>query len=124
MKMKQYQSSSGCRILVGQDDASNDYLTFKLSKPNDLWLHVNGAPGSHVLLKCESAADKQSIKEAAELAAWYSKLREGGKVSVHYCFARDVKKPRGAKPGSVAIRQFSKISVYPSLKNIIEIAEE
>lgn len=105
---------------MGMDDYSNDRLTFKTGHANDLWFHVNGAPGSHVLLRCgenSEAPDKQSIKEAAELAAWFSKMREGGSVSVHYCFVKQVNKPRGAKPGSVTIRQARKINVRPSLRD-------
>ncbi|MFO0980796.1 MAG: NFACT RNA binding domain-containing protein [Planctomycetota bacterium] len=118
MKIKRFQSSSGLEILVGQDDASNDQLTFTVAHQNDVWLHVAGAPGSHVVLRCgesRTRADKQSIKEAAALAAWFSKLRAGGKVSVHYCLARNVKKPRGYQPGQVQIEDEQAVLVRPAL---------
>ena len=116
MRIREFTSSSGLKILVGQDDASNDELTFKIGKSNDLWFHVSGSPGSHVLLKSsENSAtpDKESIREAAELAAWFSKMRQGGKVAVKYCFVQNVKKPRGAKPGSVHIYRDKTILVRP-----------
>ncbi len=122
MKIKKFLSGSGLEILVGQDDYSNDQLTFRTGHANDLWFHVNGAPGSHVVLRCGEVSvvpDKQSIKEAAELAAWFSKMREGGSVPVHYCFVKQVSKPRGAKPGSVTIRQAKKINVRPVLREEI-----
>jgi predicted ribosome quality control (RQC) complex YloA/Tae2 family protein len=118
MKLKKFISTSGLEILVGIDDESNDELTFRVARPNDLWFHVNGAPGSHVVLRCQDSAqppDKKSVQEAAALAAWFSKLRQGGNVSVHYCEARQVSKPRGVKAGSVNIRQFKKIIVKPAL---------
>lgn len=116
--IKQFKSSAGLPILVGQDDEGNDYLTFKIAKANDLWFHVNGAPGSHVVLSCAGvaeSADKDSIREAAELAAWFSKLRRGGTVSVHYCPVQRVTKPKKAKPGSVNIRRAKNIKVKPAL---------
>jgi len=122
MKIKKFLSSAGLEIWVGQDDRSNDELSLKLSHPNDYWLHVNGMPGSHVLLRCgerEMAVDKESIKEAASLAAYFSKMRNATKVAVHYCQAKHVSKPRGAKPGTVNIKQFSKIQVRPKLLETI-----
>ncbi|WP_457565787.1 NFACT RNA binding domain-containing protein, partial [Caldithrix abyssi] len=88
MKVKKFRSTSGLEIWVGMDDATNDQLTFKESHGNDLWFHVHGFPGSHVILRCgetEVEADKQSIKEAAQLAAYFSKMRNAKKVAVHYC---------------------------------------
>jgi len=118
MKIKEFISSSGLKILVGQDDESNDQLTFKIGKSNDLWFHINGAPGSHVLLKSSESdglPDKESIREAAEIAAWYSKMRHGGKVSVKYCLVQNVKKPKGAKPGTVYIKKEKTITVRPKM---------
>ena len=118
MKTKRFLSSTGIEILVGQDDASNDALTFGSGHANDIWLHVSGSPGSHVLLRCGEAQikpDKESLREAAALAAWFSKLRNGGKVAVHYCQLKYVGKPRGAKAGSVTIKQAAKLLVRPGL---------
>jgi len=115
MKIKKYSSSGGLDILVGQDDASNDYLSLKLADANDLWFHVAGFPGSHVVLRCAGTeADKESISEAAALAAWFSKMRNGRNVAVHYCLAQNVSKPRKAKPGTVTIRREKKIKVNPA----------
>jgi predicted ribosome quality control (RQC) complex YloA/Tae2 family protein len=116
MKIKKFTSSTGLEILVGQDDASNDYLSLKLARANDLWFHVGGFPGSHVVLRCaEAGEDKESIIEAAALAAWFSKMRNGKNVSVHYCLAQNVSKPVKAKAGTVNIKQVKKIKVNPQL---------
>jgi predicted ribosome quality control (RQC) complex YloA/Tae2 family protein len=118
MKIKRYRSSAGIEILVGQDDASNDAVTFDVGHPNDVWLHVAGTPGSHVILRCGEAAtepDRESIREAAGLAAWFSRMRKGGRVTVHHCRVRDVRKPRGAGRGKVTIRNFGKIAARPAL---------
>ncbi len=122
MKIKKYQSSAGIEIWVGQDDYSNDQLSIKTAHANDVWFHVSGMPGSHVLLRCGEegfTADKESIREAAALSAWFSKMRKGGLVAVHYCLAKYVKKPRGAKPGTVTISKEKKIKVRPELREEI-----
>lgn len=117
MRLHRYRSSEGVEILVGRDDASNDELTFSVGRSNDVWLHVAGSPGSHVVLACAgrkgAAPDRQSLREAAALAAWHSKMRRGGRVAVHWCRVRDVRKPRGARPGSVVLRNEQKIQVRP-----------
>jgi predicted ribosome quality control (RQC) complex YloA/Tae2 family protein len=127
LKVKEYQSSAGIKILVGQDDESNDQLTFKVGKAKDLWFHVSGSPGSHVILQCASSPkvpDKESIRQAAELAAWYSKMRQGGKVTVKYCLVQNVRKPRGAKPGSVTLSREKTITVRPAeAQNFVENPE-
>lgn len=118
MKIKKFTSSTGLEILVGQDDASNDYLSLKLAGANDLWFHVAGFPGSHVVLRCaEAGEDKESVKEAAALAAWFSKMRNGKNVTVHYCPAQNVSKPKKSDAGTVNIKQFKKIKVNPQLND-------
>lgn len=117
-RLKTFRSSSGLTILVGRDDQSNDELTFDLAHPNDLWFHVHGAPGSHVILQCGADGiepDKTDIEEAAALAAWFSKLRQGGQVPVHYCYAKHISKPKQAPAGTVSIRQEKRVKVRPSL---------
>lgn len=116
MKIKEFQSTAGIKILVGQDDYSNDQLTFKVGRANDLWFHVSGSPGSHVILQCADSIappDKESIREAAALAAWFSKMRQGGKVTVKYCLVQNVHKPKSAKPGTVHISKEMTIKVRP-----------
>jgi len=114
MRVKRFTSSHGLEILVGQDDTSNDELTFRVARPNDFWLHVKGASGSHVILRsADGPPDRDSLREAAELAAWFSKLRHAGKVAVNICRARDVSKPRGVPPGQVRIRRADKRLVRP-----------
>lgn len=118
VKIKRFQSSTGLEILVGQDDDSNDELTFKVGHPNDIWMHVSGMPGSHVILKCgerKIKPDKSTLREAAALAAWFSKMRNGGKVAVRYCLVKHVNKPRKAKAGTVTIKHAEKLMVRPAL---------
>jgi predicted ribosome quality control (RQC) complex YloA/Tae2 family protein len=105
----------GWIILVGRNAAGNDYLTTKLARPNDLWLHAEGMPGSHVLVKNPGAGNipPAVFSKAASLAAFYSKGKAAGKVAVTYTFARHVKKPKGAKPGLVTLAERKTIMAVP-----------
>ncbi|MDX1531130.1 MAG: NFACT RNA binding domain-containing protein [Rhodothermales bacterium] len=107
--------ADGYEILVGKSARDNDRLTFKVADPQDLWLHVAGTPGSHVVVRNPDGGEvpRAVVKRAAELAAFHSKRRAaGGKVNVHVCRACDVRKPRGAKPGTVQLRRYDEVKVY------------
>ena len=107
----------GYEVLVGRSARDNDRLTFKEAAPNDVWLHVGGGtPGSHVVVRQPETGDvpRSVVKRAAELAAKHSKAgKASGKVDVHVCRAGDVRKPRGANAGSVELRRYESIKVYP-----------
>ncbi len=106
----------GFEVLIGKGDADNDQLTFKVAAPLDLWLHVASTPGSHVVVRNPdriSEFPRPVVERAAELAAFFSKARDGGKVEVHYCRAADVSKPRGFPPGKVLLKQWKSVRVYP-----------
>ncbi|HUI45528.1 MAG TPA: NFACT family protein [Nitrospirota bacterium] len=106
----------GWEILVGRNANGNDRLTTRLARADDLWLHAEGQPGSHVLIrnprKTEIPLD--ILVKAASLAAFYSKGRSASKVSVTYAEARFVRKPKGAKPGLVTLSRRKTIMVEPA----------
>ncbi|MCC3372988.1 NFACT family protein [Cohnella sp. REN36] len=95
-----YTSSEGIPIYVGKNNTQNDYVTNRLGQPSDTWLHTKDIPGSHVLIR-SSAYGEETLREAAMLAAYYSKGRESSLVPVDYTKIRLVRKPNGAKPGFV-----------------------
>ena len=98
-----FTTSGGHLILCGKTGAQNDYITTKLAKKSDWWFHVKNKPGSHVVMVCEEGEDPDASEftEAAEIAAYYSSLREGENVAVDYTLAKNVKKPGGSTPGHV-----------------------
>ncbi|MCE1228923.1 MAG: NFACT RNA binding domain-containing protein [Firmicutes bacterium] len=106
----------GWAVVIGKGDADNDTLTFKVASPLDFWLHVAGVPGSHVILRNPdriSEPPREVLERAAQLAAFFSKARDGGKVEVHWCRVADVSKPRGFPPGKVMLKTFKSLRVYP-----------
>jgi len=104
-------------VMAGKTDIDNDKLSIKFSRDNDWWFHVRGMQGSHVLLKAQPDAkpDKETLKKAAAIAAYHSKARKGGVVSVSCTQAKHVSKPRGAKTGTVTIRKEIVFKVRPSV---------
>ncbi|MBP3856064.1 MAG: NFACT family protein [Ruminiclostridium sp.] len=110
-----FRSSDGFEILVGRNNLQNDRLTLKTARPEDMWLHTQNIPGSHIIIRAEgSDIPDSTIVEAAQLAATCSKGRSGTKIPVDYTFARYVKKPGGAKPGMVIFVNNRTILVDPS----------
>ena len=109
----------GFTILVGKGDEENDRLTFGVAEPCDLWLHVSGPAGSHVVIRNPDGLDladvpRAVVERAAELAAWHSKARGArGKVEVHLCRIADIRKPRGFAPGQVLLKRWEAVKVYP-----------
>jgi len=100
-----FRSHRGSAILVGRSGRSNDELTFDVAKPHDLWFHASGVPGAHVVLRVASGeiADEREIREAAEIAAHYSKAREETAVDVIVTERRNVSRIKGAPRGLVRL---------------------
>lgn len=104
---RRFTSADGLPIYVGRNARENDELTFALAKSDDLWLHAQGAPGSHVIVRLEKGADPpmDTLRDAATLALLYSDLKKGGKGDVIYTRRKWVRKAKGAAPGSVIVTQ-------------------
>jgi predicted ribosome quality control (RQC) complex YloA/Tae2 family protein len=117
VKVWEYELPGGYTVLAGRSDADNDRLSLKIARPNDWWFHVRGLPGSHVVLQVgrSGTPQKSVLEQAAAIAAWHSKARAGGITAVSYTQAKFVRKPRGAKPGTVTIQKEGLLKVRPAL---------
>lgn len=113
--MRRYRSSDGYEVLVGRTARDNDQLTFRVAKPNDLWLHAGDYPGSHVIVRNSSRDDipHRTIIEAAQLAAKFSQASKDSKVSIHYTRRKFLTKPKGSAPGLVRMSSFKTVTVEP-----------
>lgn len=107
-----FKSSEGIDIYVGKNNIQNDTLTLKTSDKRYTWLHTKDIPGSHVVIASFEFSE-QTLLEAATLAAFYSKAKEGNKVPVDYTLIKNVKKPSGAKPGMVIYSTNKTILIDP-----------
>ncbi|MBR4496910.1 MAG: NFACT family protein [Acholeplasmatales bacterium] len=110
---------NGTYISVGKNNVQNDYLTHKLSKPNELWFHVKDAPGSHVVLHKSEDITEDEIRCAALIAAFYSTLGESSSVPVDYTKIKNLKKVPKIKGSFVTMAHQKTIYIDPD-KNIID----
>jgi predicted ribosome quality control (RQC) complex YloA/Tae2 family protein len=102
---RRFVTARGAEILVGRSARDNDELSLKIGRGNDAWFHTADAPGSHVVLRCPKGAEPnpEDVLDAAHLALHFSPLRDARKADIHVARCKDVRKPKGAKPGLVLL---------------------
>jgi predicted ribosome quality control (RQC) complex YloA/Tae2 family protein len=118
-----YLSSNGTEIIVGKNNKQNDYLTNKLAARDEIWLHTKDIPGSHVVIRSKEPIE-ETIHEAANLAAYYSKARNSSSVPVDFTKVRFVKKPNGAKPGFVIYDNQQTVYVTPDEEIVLKLKKK
>ncbi len=103
----------GHTILLGKNNAGNDRIVRDLADPDDLWLHTQGIPGSHVLVKRPAGREvpPEVVEEAARLAVLHSRAKGSSNVPVFLAEARHVSKFKGAKPGLVRIAKYRTLNI-------------
>lgn len=113
LKPRACTSIDGWEILVGKGAAGNDYLTTQLANGNDTFLHVDGVPGSHVIIRSQGGElpPPETLMDGAMLAMYFSKMKTASKANVSYIQKKHVKKPKGAKPGLVVLNQRNTLTV-------------
>ncbi|MCR5120816.1 MAG: NFACT family protein [Ruminococcus sp.] len=112
-------SDDGYTILVGRHNRQNDKLTLKDSAKQDIWLHTHDITGSHTVIVTNGKdpnPPRNTIMQAARLAAYHSKGRQSSQVPVDYTLIKNVKKPNGAKPGMVIFTDQRTVYVTPDEK--------
>lgn len=114
---KRYLSDDGFTILVGRNNVQNDQLTLKEARGRDVWFHTKNIPGSHTIVISDGKEVPDStLHQAAILAAANSKAAESSQVPVDYTLIKNVKKPRGAKPGMVIYVSYQTAYVTPDFE--------
>ncbi|HEY6221592.1 MAG TPA: NFACT RNA binding domain-containing protein [Candidatus Eisenbacteria bacterium] len=111
-------TSDGWEVWVGRNNADNDLITHRLSNPHDLWFHVVGVPGSHVILRRPSrnaTPNPRTLEEAAAIAAYYSKAKKLSRVPVIFTERKFVSKPRRGKPGQAICSRERELLVRPGI---------
>ncbi len=112
---RRFVSSGGLEIRVGRGARENDDLTFRHSRPNDIWMHAQQSPGAHVILRWrgEGRPPRRDLAEGAALAALHSSARHSGRVAVAWTRRKYVRKPRGAAAGRVVPGRVETVFVAP-----------
>jgi predicted ribosome quality control (RQC) complex YloA/Tae2 family protein len=110
---RRFVSTDGLTIVVGRNARENDELTFGLANSDDLWLHAQGVPGSHVVVRLEKGKDapQATLLDAATLALLYSDLKKSGKGEVIYTRRKWVRKARNQAPGGVLVTREQSLTI-------------
>ena len=110
-----YELPGGWMLLVGGSDSDNEQLSLQIASPDDWWFHADGVPGSHTVLRAkdDQQPTRETLRNAAAVAAYHSKAREGSFVRVYCTRARYVKKQPGTKAGTVQVSHGSVMKVRP-----------
>ncbi len=110
---RHYLTARGLSVLVGRGARENHRLTFAVAGPEDLWLHARDVPGAHVILRDpEGRAGSEDMREAAELAAFFSGARAQPQADVHVTRRKHVRAARGGH-GRVRIAHSDTLRVAP-----------
>jgi len=110
-----YDAPHGFTVIVGRNARENDEVTFSVARSRDLWLHVQGWTGSHVIVQAKGReVPFDVVLFAAQLAAGFSKASGSDNVPVDYTLRKNVWKIKGGPPGAVRFTQQKTVYVTPS----------
>lgn len=121
--LDRFYASDETEIIIGKNNKQNDYLTNRLAARDEIWLHTKDIPGSHVVIRSKEPSE-ETIREAAILAAFFSKARHSSSVPVDYTRVRYVKKPAGAKPGFVIYENQQTVFVTPDEELVLQLKKQ
>jgi predicted ribosome quality control (RQC) complex YloA/Tae2 family protein len=109
--IREFETPTGGVALVGRSGKGNDLLLRTKAGKGDLWLHVKGMAGAHVLLPLRGRAEvpPEDTIFGAALAAEFSKAGGKGKTEVIVADVKDVARIKGALPGQVTVRKYRTI---------------
>jgi predicted ribosome quality control (RQC) complex YloA/Tae2 family protein len=103
-RVRELLGPGGYKVLFGENSEANDYLTLRVAKPNDWWLHIRGSQSAHVVVQTQNQPDrvaKEVLLFAAKVAVQNSPSKHSGFVPVDYTLRKYVRRPRGAAKGAV-----------------------
>lgn len=113
---RRYRVDGRWEVWVGRNNKENDQLTHRAAHSRDIWLHAQGVPGSHVILRTAGKPEqvpRSVLEKAAALAALNSKARHSELVPVIHTQQRYVRKPRKSPPGTAVCLREKSLFVAP-----------
>jgi len=119
-----YIDPEGVEILVGKNNLQNEYITHKLARHNEVWFHVKEAPGSHVLVRKTFPLSETTIRTAANIAAYFSKMRKSGTVPIDYVEKRYLKKVPGRVTSFVTYTNNKTIYIDPDENFVLSLMKK
>ena len=100
-----FVSTDGYAILRGKNAQGNQRL-LKLGQPYDYWLHSQGGPSAHAIIRRKHSAEElpeTTLLEAAVLVGLKSWQSEDAKADIMVAELRHVRSPKGSATGAVHV---------------------
>lgn len=100
-----FVSSDGFTLLRGKNARGNQAL-LKAGKGHDYWLHAEGGPSAHLVIRRSHPAEdvpERTLMEAAALVAEKSWQRQDAKATVMVAMLKHVHPVKGGSPGQVRV---------------------
>jgi predicted ribosome quality control (RQC) complex YloA/Tae2 family protein len=119
-----YYDNLGIEILVGKNNLQNSHITHTVARHNEIWFHVKGAPGSHVVTRKVFPLEEETIRTAAQLAAYFSKMKTSSSVPVDYLEIRYIKKIPGKINSFVTYKNNKTIYIDPDESFILNLRKK
>lgn len=118
-KFRYFRLDDKYDFYVGKDNESNDLLTVKFAKPNDLWFHVKDVASAHGVLRKVNLKENipnKILEKAAQIIAYNSKLKGSSLVPVICTSKKYVVKNKNMMPGEVRVlKEEQVLLVKPAL---------
>lgn len=115
-RIRRFMTPEGWEILYGENSKANDYLTQRVARPNDVWLHARSITGAHVVIRTAGhtgEVPRTVLIQAAKIAARNSDAKHSSLVPIDHTSRKYVRKPRGSAPGFVIYRNEKTIDINP-----------
>ena len=122
-KPYRFTAPDGAVIEVGKNSLQNDRLTLH-ARGGETWLHAQGIPGSHVIIRTEDSPSDETLLYAAKLAAYYSKGRSHPQQAVDYTLRKYVKKAAGSPAGLVTYTHFKTLIIGLTPQDVAHIIKQ
>lgn len=105
----------GFTVLVGRNNVQNDRL-LRTASGEDIWLHTQKYHSAHAIIVTNGKRVPDSVIGCvAQICAYYSDGRDGGKIPVDYCKRKYVKKPNKSRAGFVTYTDYKTVLVEGKL---------
>lgn len=110
------KSKNDIVIRFGKNCFQNEIVTWHSPK-SFIWLHAQNYHGAHVVIE-SNQPDEETLRLAANIAAYFSAGRFSSSVPVNYCPIKALKKIPGAKPGMVQLSAYKTIYIDPDITEL------
>lgn len=100
-----WRGPKGERVLVGANEAGNRQLTFQHARGHDVWMHLRGRPGAHVVVRLQKGQEPDTpvLLAGAQIVLAHAKIPNGEAADVQWTRGRHVRSIPGSDGAKVQV---------------------